>query len=375
MHYFKTLCLSLLVIFAISCSDDEADILEGPTGSTGMTGATGSTGVTGSTGSTGATGPTGSSYDRYMDWMSVLLSDNPNTEITLKDICLPGAHDAGMYVLSTCEFGSNACNTQTQDESMKVMLERGVRAFDIRPVKIGTTNPVYFTQHKTSCDGLGCRGDRIENILNETKAFVDEHSELVILYFGHFCNVDARDEGLQTMVNDILQDRLHKDTLNVSSSLIGLDLKTIIPPSEGKGKVVILYDGVSNNASDRALGIFANSYISQSGSYANSYIVDVMIEDQVGKYEDFDHASNKIFSLSWTLTLNADLSIQCANPFGNNLGIEGYAAHAHEALPTIMDSLINVGSIAPGKIPNSLWVDFADYFVTDECIKINALNF
>ncbi len=198
-------------IFVMACSEDNVipEGPTGPTGSTGITGPTGTTGPTGVTGPTGSTGPTGPVFNPTADWMTILLTENPDRAISLKNICIPRAHDAGMYVLTTCTFGANACNTQTQDLNMTNMLEKGVRNFDIRPVFAGG---IYFTQHKTGCeDALGCRGDRMINILQQTRDFVEQHSELVILDFGHFCNVAPLDAGLQELVNSTLGDRLYKE--------------------------------------------------------------------------------------------------------------------------------------------------------------------
>jgi hypothetical protein len=318
------------------------------------------------------TGPTGPVYDPTADWMTILLTEHDDRAISLKNICLPRAHDAGMYALTTCTIGANACNTQTQDLNMTKMLQKGVRNFDIRPVLAGG---IYFTQHKTGCeDALGCRGDRIVNILQQTKDFVEEHSELVILDFSHFCDIESLDAGLQELVNTTLGDRLYKESTSFSNNLAERDLNTIIPPSEGKGKVIIVYEGVSNTPENRANGVFSYSYLPVSGSYANSFDVDVMIADQQSKYSSFDHASNRLFEISWTLTLNEELSIACAFTIFDPPGIEHYANIARGRLEGTITDMMTDGSIAKNKIPNLIGIDFADEFVTEQCLRISEMN-
>ncbi len=54
------------------------------------------------------------------DWMQDMLSSRTGQSITLKDICIPRSHDAGMYILRNCTVGANACNTQTQHKELLI---------------------------------------------------------------------------------------------------------------------------------------------------------------------------------------------------------------------------------------------------------------
>src|SRR6185295_19822227 len=79
------------------------------------------------------------------DWMNQLITGNPNKDITLTDITVPAAHDAGTYVQTICSV-ANSCNTQTQHLDISDQLKAGIRIFDIRPVLY---NGEYYTQHFT----------------------------------------------------------------------------------------------------------------------------------------------------------------------------------------------------------------------------------
>ncbi|MEZ5023857.1 MAG: hypothetical protein R2728_11465 [Chitinophagales bacterium] len=309
--------------------------------------------------------------DKYADWMQGLLRDHPEKEITLKDISLPRAHDAGTYLFKFCTGGANACNTRTQDLNMTQMLEAGVRGFDIRPV---FANDKYFTQHVTECGGLGCRGDWISSMLEQTKEFLDNHSELVIFTFSHFCNTSAEDQGLLDLVYNILGDRLYRDSSAQTTLFMDRPLTSIIPLADTTGKVIIQFDGVSNTATNREKGIFAHSYFPLEGSYANSHNFEEMKANQLQKFNNYNPNSNKTFELSWTMTLDAELSIACAFTIFDPQSIEDFANIANNNLASTIEEWKNNGTIVKGKIPNIIALDFADKFVTDECIKLSLLN-
>lgn len=314
----------------------------------------------------GNTGTVERDLDTYADWMTALINTKGDA-VTLRNISMPRAHDAGMYELTSCTVGANACNTKTQDLSMKLMLEAGVRAYDIRPV---LDNGVYYTEHTTDCGGLGCKGDLISNILQQTKDFLDTHSELVIFTFGHWCNTDGDDEDLLGMVESIMGDRLHK--ADASGNFIDTPLGTVLDINAAKGKLIIMYSGAEDTSENRAKGIFPYSYIPTEGTYANSYDFEVMSSDQIQKFNDFDPSGDAIFRTSWTMTLDAGLSVACV--FSDAQSIEFYANQANAALPSSIDELIANETIRKGKIFNIISVDFADTFVTDQCIKLNNLN-
>jgi hypothetical protein len=305
--------------------------------------------------------------DTHADWMTSLINTKGEA-VTLRNISVPRAHDAGMYELTSCSLGANACNTKTQDINMTAMLSAGVRMYDIRPT---LSDGTYYTEHSTECGGLGCKGDLISNILQQTKDFLDTHSELVVFTFGHWCNTGVEDEDLLTMVESVMGDRLHKDG-NSSGNFIDTPIGNILDVNGAKGKLIIMYSGATETPENRAKGMFTYSYIPTEGSYANSYNFNEMSSDQIQKFNDFDPNNNAIFRTSWTMTLDAGLSIACV--FSPNESIEFYANQANDALPSSIDELIANETIRKGKIFNIISVDFADTFVTDECIKLSALN-
>ncbi len=311
----------------------------------------------------------GRNLNTHADWMTQLIVDHGD-EAVLRSISMPEAHDAGIYTLTNCTVGGNECNTQTQDEDMTNMLNYGIRVFDVRPVLVDDT---YYTEHVTECGGLGCRGDALENILQQTKGFLDEHSELVVFLFSHWCNTNYDDNNLLELVNSTMGDRLYKDDGSLTGTFINTPLDRILDKEGAKGKLVILYEGAPNDAAMRGNGVFDYSYLPMTGSYSNTYDFDQMHNDQLSKFNDYDPNGNALFEMSWTMTLDVEASVNCfINPDGPS--IQSFALGANGQLGTNMDAWMDNGTITKDKIPNVINVDFADEFVTDVCIRLNALS-
>jgi len=304
------------------------------------------------------------------NWMQDLIAKYPNESITLKDICMPRAHDAGVYTLNNCN-GGNECNTKTQYLSMEMMLKSGVRVFDLRPVLI---NGVYWTFHRTNCGGLGCEGVDLRTFLEETKAYLDEHNELVILEITHLCNTGSQDPGLVALFNDILGNTKYTQNANLANAFIHIPLDEIILTNASQGKVVLLWEDVENFNQNQSEGIFAYNFIPVSGSYSNSKAIDIVIADQLQKFNNFNVHANRLFDFSYTFTLDAGAAVTCLSNPENGVSIESIALEGRDILASTLDTWIANGSIRSGKIPNILSIDFANTIVTKQCIRLSELS-
>ena len=80
-------------------------------------------------------------------WMQDILLPTKG-HYTLRDIVIPGSHDAGMSVLNgiggTVSTSINDCNTLTQTISIGKQLNAGIRMFDLRA---GMYKDYLYTQH------------------------------------------------------------------------------------------------------------------------------------------------------------------------------------------------------------------------------------
>ena len=132
-------------------------------------------------------------------WME--LSFYPDkSDYRLTDIILPGAHDAGMSVLTATggqQQGTiNDCNTLTQLQDVKAQLNAGIRMFDLR---VGSLKNQFYTKHCASdcmADAIGGGyGEKLADIVYAVRDFLNDNpKETVLMTFSHFCETEAKAE-------------------------------------------------------------------------------------------------------------------------------------------------------------------------------------
>jgi|GEM_PF-4389781 len=308
---------------------------------------------------------------RDIAWMAALMDEFPQADITLSDLCVPGSHDTGMSLVRECTFGANSCNTQTQHLDMKGQLEAGMRVFDVRPILFKSR---YYTQHATACDGMGCKGELMEDILSDTRVFLDAYPEVVILLMGHFCNMSGNDEAFLQLLSEKLGDRIYREK-GASRPLYQRSLREdILADAEpGTGKVILQFEeGFSNTAENRAKGYFTNDVIPFEGGWSDKNNYPQLKEDQLLRYQNYVNDGKKLFQFSWHMTQDAKQAVSCAL-LDNTNSIESFSVITNNALPGVIDSLISIGAINRARIPNLIWVDYGNEQITDECIKISRL--
>ncbi|MFT4644591.1 MAG: hypothetical protein ACI8ZX_000996 [Planctomycetota bacterium] len=303
--------------------------------------------------------------EKTENWMQDLLKEYPSKIITLKDICIPRAHDAGMYEVNNC-FAGNSCNTQTQDLIMKNMLESGIRTFDVRPT---FKDSEFWTYHKSQCGGFGCDGVRLGALLDDTKNYLETHNELVILEFSHFCDISYDNVDFLSFVDSRLGDLIYKEPVGETAEILDRPLSEMLSESNVSGKVLLKMNQVTEN---KSLGYYDDSSIPFAGTYANKFIFSEMKTDQLAKFSTYDHSDNSLFRISWTLTMNTELAVNCFED--EAVSIQELTVEATNELANTVDEWISGGTIAKGKIPNILSVDFANTSVTEQCIRLSKLN-
>jgi hypothetical protein len=354
----------------------DGDALDGPDGPEGPEGPEGPDGLGDGHGADGLaqdarTLDAGPPPGAYADWMSELLAAHPDRDVTLLDVAIPRAHDAGTYLLTTCSLGAIACNTQTQRLDMTQMLAAGVRSFDVRPVL--AKGGGYFSHHTNSCHGAGCEGDSIQSMLAQTRAFVDAHAELVILELGHFCDTGAEDAAFVALIEAELGERLYREPTPDARPIIERPLAELIGLAGGQGKVLVLFEGLADTPADRAAGRFPASALPRTGAWSNKQLLDELVADQLQRWADFANDGTTLFELGWTMTMDTDLVVACLVDEAPR-SIESMAAETNGVLAATLDALIADGAIAKGRIPHVLSVDYADAFVTEQALRLSGLN-
>lgn len=319
------------------------------------------------------------------NWMRNMKSLLENR--TLKQIVIPGSHDAAMSVTEYCASFASECNTKTQNKSVYDQLLAGSRFFDLRPLKFDgefvtghydhMTLPWYvfppqyllLAPFVTKDVTLGCNGENLAGVLRDVKVFLDNHpGELVILNFSHYFDRDGSGimptfttqtkEALSGMVKSILGDHLVKlddnENLTEKGNMRVLTFKDILK----KGQAIAVFD--TSYAYDRKNGILRSEGTTDHlgspdddlrvyGHYANKNIVDDMISDQFTKLSNQAHHGDKLFLLSWTLTQQPNQQIGCYFNLADDIlelaqHVNGYLSG--NLLSSVLSSESNLSALA-----------------------------
>lgn len=300
---------------------------------------------------------------------------------TLKQISIPGSHDAGMYISSHCTPGAASCNTETQKKPMLGQLEAGMRYLDLRPV---WTAGAFSTGHFSNVDvlgGQGCLGGTLKDIFTGVNDFLSRgHKELVILNLSHYYDRDAGrfsfDESRLSALIDLVTRMLGKWLYvnDTGSRLAAIPLSQIIG---GSGKVIAVFDGLP----DRLVrsGIYQCSDYSPRGDqpgivsgalsiynkYSDTNDFGFMRKDQLGKLDCALNHGGDLFLLSWTLTQSAVQASGCV--VGVAAGIIALAEKAIKSIvPDLRDHVITIANV-----PNIVHLDVSPEQATAACIDVN----
>lgn len=315
------------------------------------------------------------SFERFVPakvdiaWMSSLMKQYSDRDIRFSDLCLPGSHDAGLYILRKCSFGANSCNTQTQNLDMYKQLEAGYRIFDMRPMLLGGE---YYAHHTTECGGLGCQGDFMKNIFQFTNDFLEKHTEIVILSFVHFCNLKPDDPDFLKMIDDILGDKIYRETER-TDYFYDWSLKKILGENPQKGKVILLFDGVPNTDENRQKGYFSERILSAVGGWSNKNVYSLLKEDQLSKYNNYEPRYPNLFQFSWQMTQETAQAIACAVG-DQSRSILAMSKESNPDFQIVVDSMIQSGAIHAGKYPNIFWLDFGEEWMIDVAKKVSEIG-
>ncbi|UTW62845.1 lamin tail domain-containing protein [bacterium SCSIO 12741] len=333
---------------------------------------------------------------------------------SLKEIVLPGSHDAGMSVLTHSTAFSTSCNTQTQVLSIKDQLNAGVRYFDLRPVIYNDTlvDSVVFQWYLGHFDieydtiawvipievAEGSAGESLDTALNAIANFIKDNREPVILELSHYYYT-YKEIGIYHLDDANFTDTIslqypYGSTLSFghgSQKFMGLldkiehyfpeqlrihshpdsvfttALEELLPPN--LGQAIIIFDDI--DTSNPKKGIYSSMDLNIYNNYSNSDDLTFMVNDQVQKFRDNAHSdSSHLFLLSWTITMSptdAALGVACIN------SILDFAYWADEILDDSLEELFDQHIVRPGKVPNIILTDSCTSFTTEACIHLNQL--
>lgn len=327
-------------------------------------------------------------------------------------------------------------DTKTQSKNFKDMLDCGIRYFDVRPVWFKNLNgsvDSYTGHFAPDQGGIGCLGLSMSSVFSEILSFLAEgnNKEVIILKFSHYYEQVEVNNGID---NTIVDDGTHDDIFNpLKKDLIEYLVQTFdlpnggswlyrkptsesrrlvdIPLSSitgGQAKIIAVFDDVDidglfstagitdqntlalyNDA--KALTYYYKDYYQNGATpptvsnydfvvydrYTNTDQLSTMVSattpsdashpGQVYQYLQSANHNADLYLLSWTLTQ------QLADQIAGSPSIQTLAGQANSCLGQNLQTLIQQGHVTSSYLPNLVYVDFCDNFVTDACVFINAM--
>lgn len=334
------------------------------------------------------------SYYNPASWIGDLLLPL-RSNYTLKDIVIPGAHDAGMSILNGVggmgRGTINDCNTLTQSQDIEKQLNAGIRMFDLR---IDQYKGELYTKHAPSdCMDeavAGGYGEKLRDVLNAVKKFLNTNDqEFVILSFCHFCvqNISLEEQA-KTITDIIGEDKLFYAGDKKMQDIAIKDLS---------GKVIVTFE----NHAYPQLGIDSNTmtegktdaFINYRREYAATNQPDKLILAQKAFFLRLQGSvsKNDLIRLDWQLTQSSDEAALICNDFesaksnpildgiilltntiNKNKSIRDLSYSGNLYLQGKVMNWIDDGTINKENKPNILYVDVADTWITDFCIGLNS---
>jgi len=306
----------------------------------------------------------------------------------LRMIAMPGAHDAGMSVLTASSDFSTSCNTQTQTVPISEQLQAGARYFDFRPVTWNGEADFYHG-HFSAFEGkyFGSIGQSLSTAVGEIASFLEMPAcskEVVILKLSHYTLLekclDTADlvvgqpfeyENFQALADAVLTLNQNLFTSSGSTSLNDVVLSEVTSGTSGRVMVVFDLCGGSNTGYPLSLvapeeGCF--SYNNAGSGDADLVVFDEyygsddlagMDSNQQAKFQSYSPAPGLSFLLSWTLTQTDPVLEPC---------ILDLADTANGALVSAVQDWVDAETITATKIPSIVETDN----LTDACVALQA---
>ncbi|WP_116848207.1 phosphatidylinositol-specific phospholipase C domain-containing protein [Deminuibacter soli] len=328
-------------------------------------------------------------------WMGDLLLPR-NEHLTLKDVVLPGSHDAGMSVLSGTggmqASSVNECNTLTQSQNIARQLEAGIRMFDLR---VGSfKNDLYVKHCSADCmaDAMGGGyGEKLGTVLDAVHNFMQQHNrEIVLLTFSHFCERETSAQQLAAYIAGKLG-----SSLLYKSGSKKLDALTL---QELAGKVLVSFEGKyypAQGIDSCAIQTASGAFINFRRAYAATNDIKKLLQCEEQFFTELKDgtAANDLVRLDWQLTQSSEEAAMVCNDFQNektsplvngamlltnilkkNQSITDLSLKGNKYLPSQLNQWISSGIVNRRNKPNIIYVDVAGAWITDYCIQLNQLE-
>ncbi|KAH7106736.1 PLC-like phosphodiesterase [Auriculariales sp. MPI-PUGE-AT-0066] len=292
------------------------------------------------------------------NWMEANMGDIGG--LTIRQLSVPGSHDAGMSRITGGTAFGRDCNSLTQTANIAGQLAAGSRYFDVRPV---ITGGLFSTGHYTGDASVldtfqGANGQPISEIISQVNAFTASNKELVVINLSHSLNTDVGTSNYRSFNQDewnrVLTQLMGLNNLLVASSLpsgfnatsgdlSALKLNQLIG---GRAAVVLVVENGADLSSWFGKGVFSyGQYGGVYNSYSDSNNKDTVRNDQIDKLVN-QHGT--LHLVSWTSTQDSTQAVLCS---------KSILDLASDVNPLLYTDLINAVSPTRNIVPNILYVD------------------
>jgi len=316
---------------------------------------------------------------------------------TLKDIVIPGAHDAGMSVLSgtggTNASSINECNVLTQTQTIEHQLKAGLRMFDLR---VGLFKSELYTKHSSSdcmADAMGGGyGEKLSDVLLALRRFLKENNkEFVLLTLSHFCAKETPPEDIARFIATALGDDLLFDNRRRSIHQVKL--------SELAGKAIVTFEKYAYTTygidSSSMQPLPSKAFLNLRREYAATNDMAKLLAREVIFFNGLKDGAreNDLIRLDWQLTQSSDEAAMVCNDFQDDSmspvlngailltnvirkhrSIIDMSLRGNKYLVSSVNGWIADGIITKKNKPNILYVDAAGAWITDFCIALNETD-
>ncbi|KAH7062144.1 PLC-like phosphodiesterase [Macrophomina phaseolina] len=301
-----------------------------------------------------------------VDWMHQNLGTLGDRK--LRQICMPGSHDAGMSEFNSHTGLVRDTNTLTQKFNIAEQLAAGSRWFDLRPV---ISSGKFYAGHYSDTGIVGwqgANGQSLSDIINNINSFTAQYDELIILDISHTMDTDNDYVDLtQSQWNQLfdqlssLNYRFNTTGVSTSEDVSQRTLNQFIRDSPCVLVVAELPSGITLG-DYFAKGIVANSpNFPFYNVYSNTDDLNAMSSDQLSKLSDNrKKPDDEFFLLSWTLTESVIDTIWGSIPIpGDMNSILELAGTAYQPL------FETFGNFTSSSYPNVLYMDLFGTFDQD----------
>lgn len=359
--------------------------------------------------------------------MSVQAFMGPLAARQLREIIIPGSHDAGLASAHQRDlfFGSSSAVTVTQNAGVAEQATGGSRFFDVRIQNIGGTLTSFHTAPnplgkvplinklkatKTDTRTFGASGQGFHDILNGLRAFVEGNpTEFVIVRLSHLKDSAEIFQQLWDWIRLPANDPcVYKGVGNLAAKTVGEVARHVVlvieskkfkhqvqPPGGGQPRIPDQADGFHKFYQSKGGNLpSVNDGLCVCGEFSNKKSLNDILKKQITNYSHHDQHKDQIgahahlYSLYWTATggdIQANTTQQLSANFDRVRKLvkdkiqdnwtADLNANKHQLLTRYRQENLarNKFAVKSASIPNIILYDFVNDATSQNIISLNDI--